>query len=842
MAIDPATIVWDDEPQAQPPRAQAVDLSTVVWDDTPITDLPAVNAEPPDFSDVTAQTDTTAERVRNPANDSAFARMVSGKAAPQPEGSALGRFLGQIGGREVLQGAYGLYGSLGGDAIDYAVLGPLDRKLGTNLGTGGRGYRQAASDLADSMGMYKPQTAEDRIISGVGEALTGTGLTLGIGGGLNALANMGRGAAAGAPGYVAPATNKLAELLKAQPALQAVSSVTGSAASGAVRESGGSQGQQMAAGLLGGLAPGVAGAVAGAATRGAVRGTSGQQMRNTLADFNALGANPSVGQASGNRLIQGAESLLAGGPTSAGVMSRFAERQADDIGQGVRNAGASLSRVADSPAAGRAIQKGIHGPDGFTEKYKATQAELFNKLDEHIPAQAAVDTSNTREALGQLNAPINGAPNVSELFKNARVAGIGSALERDIAIPTAPQVALDDALARLDRVYASRNAASQDAGRFAAFANDQANAADRYFPVEGMPRVPGRYTPAAAQAKEGAAAASEATDIARTRVSQAQEIEETIGDLQAAAAASNGRLPYEAVKKLRTLVGQEIDESKLVGGFPRSKFKALYAALSRDLERAAAEAGPAALQAYRRANNYTRMGMERAELVSRAIDKKGVPEAVFQAAMSGTKEGASTLRAVMQSIPKDGQRAVTAAVVKRLGRARSSAQALEGDAFSADTFLTRWNDLSDDAKRVLFDRHGPGFSRDMDQIARVAATVKQGGKAFSNPPGTADRAAAQSYAIGLPLSIAQAPFTGQYWPILVAVGGGVGANVVARRLTNPRFVYWLARATERPDGALMGTANAIRAEGRARDDQDLLDLASELEKSVNQGTSGNQEQ
>ncbi len=826
MAIDPATIVWDDEPQAPPQRAQAVDLSTVVWDDTPITELPTVNAAPPDFSDVTAQTDTTAERVRNPANDSAFARMVSGQAAPQPEGSALGRFLGQIGGREVLQGAYGLYGSLGGDAIDYAVLGPIDRKLGTNLGTGGRGYRQAASDLADSMGMYKPQTAEDRIISGVGEALTGTGLTLGIGGGLNALANMGRvGAGAG----------RVGNFLAAQPVLQGVSTATGSAASGAVRESGGSQGQQLAAGLLGGLGPGVASAATGAAVRGAVRGTSGQQMRNTLADFNALGATPSVGQASGNRLIQGAESLLAGGPTSAGVMGRFAERQADDIGQGVRNAGASLSRAADSPAAGRAIQKGIHGPDGFTEKYKATQAELFNKLDEHIPAQAAVDTSNTREALGQLNAPISGAPNVSELFKNARVAGIGSALERDIAIPTAPQVALDDALSRLDRVYASRNAASQDAGRFAAFANDQANAANRYFPVEGMPRVPGRYTPAAAQAKEGAAAASEATNIARSRVSQAQEIEDTIGDLQAAAAASNGRLPYEAVKKLRTLVGQEIDESKLVGGFPRSKFKALYAALSRDLERAASDAGPAAMQAYRRANNYTRMGMERAELVSRVVDKKGGPEAVFQAAMSGTKEGASTLRAVMQSIPKEGQRAVTAAVVKRLGRARSSAQALEGDAFSADTFLTRWNDLSDDAKRVLFDRHGPGFSRDMDQIARVAATVKQGGKAFSNPPGTADRAAAQSYAIGLPLSIAQAPFTGQYWPILVAVGGGVGANVAARRLTNPRFVHWLARATERPDGALMGTANAIRAEGRARNDQDLLDLASNLEKPVDQG-------
>lgn len=828
MAIDPATIVWDDEPQAKPQRAQAIDPATVIWDDTPITDLPTVNAAPPDLSDVTATVSTTADKARNPANDSAFARMISGQPAPQPEGSALGRFLGQIGGREVLQGAYGLYGSLGGDAIDYAVLGPIDRKLGTNLGTGGRGYRQAASDLADSMGMYKPQTAEDRIISGVAEALTGTGLTLGVGGGLSALANAGR---------VGSGAGRVGNFLAAQPVLQGVSTATGSAASGAVRESGGSQGQQLAAVLLGGLGPGVASAATGAAVRGAVRGASGQQMRNTLADFNALGANPSVGQASGNRLIQGAESLLAGGPTSAGVMSRFAERQADDIGQGVRNAGASLSRVADSPAAGRAIQKGIHGPDGFTEKYKATQAELFNKLDEHIPAQAAVDTSNTREALGQLNAPINGAPNVSELFKNARVAGIGSALERDIAIPTAPQVALDDALARLDRVYASRNAASQDAGRFAAFANDQANAANRYFPVEGMPRVPGRYTPAAAQAKEGAAAASEATDIARTRVSQAQEIEETIGDLQAAAAASNGRLPYEAVKKLRTLVGQEIDDAGLMGDFPRSKFKALYGALSRDLERAAAEAGPAAMQAYRRANNYTRMGMERAENVSRVVDKNGGPEAVFQSAMSGTKEGASTLRAVMQSIPKDAQKAVTAAVVKRLGRARSSAQNVEGDAFSADTFLTRWNDLSDDAKRVLFDRHGPGFSRDMDRIARVASAVKEGGKAFANPSGSANKVAGYSYGAALVASLLDV--TGASTAKLI--GGGLAANGLARTLTSPRAVRWLARATPLPRGAFPALIQTMRAEGRASEDPALQELADEFERRVNESPSAGQD-
>jgi hypothetical protein len=55
MAIDPATIVWDDEPPVQPQRAQAIDPSTVVWDDTPITDFPTVNAERPTDSMSTSE-------------------------------------------------------------------------------------------------------------------------------------------------------------------------------------------------------------------------------------------------------------------------------------------------------------------------------------------------------------------------------------------------------------------------------------------------------------------------------------------------------------------------------------------------------------------------------------------------------------------------------------------------------------------------------------------------------------------------------------------------------------------------------------------------------------------
>jgi len=356
---------------------------------TRITDLPTVNAEPPDFSDVTAQTDTTAERVRNPANDSAFARMVSGQAAPQPEGSALGRFLGQVGGREVLQGAYGLYGSLGGDAIDYAVLGPIDRKLGTNLGTGGRGYRQAASELADSMGMYKPQTGQDRIMSGVGEALTGTGLTLGIGGGLNALANVGRaapagskignlltaqpmlkGPAAGTATYAAPAVNRLADFLTMQPAVQAASTVASSGASGAVREAGGTQGQQLAAGLIGGISPSAVRTGGAAVASSALSRMAPEARREIAREARDRGIMLSPVQISDSRFLKWAQSMLRSVPFT-GAQGRY-QRQVTDFNR------ALASEIGEDATS--------IGPEVYA-RAKDRQSALFTELSERNSAK-----------------------------------------------------------------------------------------------------------------------------------------------------------------------------------------------------------------------------------------------------------------------------------------------------------------------------------------------------------------------------------------------------------------------------------------------------------------------
>lgn len=617
-------------------------------------------------------------------------------AQPQ-QGGGLMRDLG-MSARSVIQGAGSLIGAIGGDAFNHYLV-PGDQPS----------YRDAAAGLADRLGLPTPETGRERVMGDIGEALTGTGLTMGLGGALNA----GR-SVLGAPSVRGAA----ADLLTAQPKLQAVSTATGAGAAGVARESGAGEGAQLAVGLVGGLAPGVGTAGAAATLRGAVRGRSGERMRQAIDDFAQVGATPSVGQASGNWFAQGMENLLAGGPTSAGVMNRFAKRQADDIGAGLGGMAESLTRNASGERAGRAIERGV---ETFSRNANAVKRALYWDADRKIPPTTPVPLANTWQTVVDLTTPTPGAAATTAALVNPRIAQLRQTLEQDLA-------------------------------------------------------------------------------------------------------AGGGAISYEALKRIRTDIGEAISDYSLSPDTPTRELKRIYAALSRDMEAAAQAQGPEAVAAARRANNYTRAVAERLENVQRVIDRNGGPERVFQAAMSGTKDGGTTLRAVMQSLPKDGQRAVTAAVIKRMGMPTpGQAGAEAAEEFSASTFLTNWNRVSPEARRALFDRHGPGFSKQMDRIARVAANLREGSRVYSNPSGTANRAAAMTYGASLVGSL----FTGGTASLVAA---GIGANALARWMTNPAVVKRLADATVLPKGAIPGAIQAMRVAAERDGDQDLSEVAAVLQQ------------
>jgi hypothetical protein len=265
------------------------------------------------------------------------------------------------------------------------------------------------------------------------------------------------------------------------------------------------------------------------------------------------------------------------------------------------------------------------------------------------------------------------------------------------------------------------------------------------------------------------------------------------------------RLPYEAMKKLRTLVGQEIENTNLASSVPRDKWKALYAALSQDLGEAAREAGPQAQKAFDRANAHHAGGMKRIEDVLSPIVGKADPEDIFKAAISGTKEGATTIAGVMKSIPKESRQVVAATMLRRLGRATPGQQDELGEAFSTETFLTNWNKIAPDAKTQLFSSMPRDMRKDLDAIATVAANIRDGSKVFANPSGTQQAVSSQIAGGGALVAL----FTG-HPSVAAAIGGtALGANVTARLMTNKDFVKWLAKTTDAPVGAVSASLNTL---------------------------------
>ena len=481
---------------------------------------------------------------------------------------------------------------------------------------------------------------------------------------------------AGAPSALVSPGNALSGLSRG---------VAGSLAGQVTADAGGNAGEQALAGMLASSAK----ELTSAGVKGVVRGgeEGRQTVKNNIASFNRVGAQPSVGQATESRPIQAIESMLARIPGGAGVMADRIQKQQTAIGAGADRMAGNLSPGASAEKTGAKIVSGVE--ESFMPSVRRVQKGLYDNLDQEIPGGTAVPVSNLKSTLKTIVGGIPGAPSLS-----------GSKLLRNEV----------------------------------------------------------------------------ATDLLK-----AVEID-----------APTGNLPYDAVKQIRTSIREKLDEFELAPDVPRQQLRKIYGSLTDDMRAAAKASGPKAEAAFTRANNYTVAMHNRIDKLQSVVDKAGGPEKVFQAAVSGTGEGATTLRAVMKSLPEDGKQALSASVIRRLGRATPGQQNDVGDAFSTQTFLTNWSKLSPEAKTVITGPHGAKFKGDVEALAKVAGNLREGSKVFANPSGTAGSNAL----IGMSVAAAAAAGSGRYLE-LAGLGGTVaGANLAARGLTNSKFVKSLSEITK----------------------------------------------
>jgi hypothetical protein len=301
-------------------------------------------------------------------------------------------------------------------------------------------------------------------------------------------------------------------------------------------------------------------------------------------------------------------------------------------------------------------------------------------------------------------------------------------------------------------------------------------------------------------------------------------------NLQADSAKNGGTtVPYSAATDLRTQLGNSID-----WGFAPSDpvenaaLKQVHGALKGDIDAGASAISPNAKQAVSDARTLYAQNQERRDLLNSVIDKAGGPEAVYAAATNGTKNGATKIGGVMSALDPGQQNLVRATVINRLGKALPGLQNAEGDAFNPSTFLTNWNKLDPAAKDALFGARGPTnqLRRGLDSFANTASTIRSS-TLYKNPSGTA---AAAGHGYGLLALLGEGGMALSGHPkVLAASAGAIAANnVLARALTNPRTVRWLASSAKLPTSALPNAINQLGKLGQV--DPDARDLAASLQQ------------
>lgn len=260
-------------------------------------------------------------------------------------------------------------------------------------------------------------------------------------------------------------------------------------------------------------------------------------------------------------------------------------------------------------------------------------------------------------------------------------------------------------------------------------------------------------------------------------------------------------IPFNVVKNQRTNIGEELNSPAVIGTPVEGQYKRLYGAMSDDLGQAAAmsdaaNSGPqvpglSASGAWNRANNLYSAGMDRMDQV-RSIANRQSPEQAYQAYLQTANGNVSTVQAIKKSINPDTRGTIAATMLDEMGAANPGQQNSAGNAFSPESFLTRYNKMAPGRDELLsgFPNAG-GVKMSVDDIANVASMLRDSSKIWANPSGTGANVMAGS-ALG---SMAGNVFTNP----LSAIGTGVGlmtANQAAKRLLlNPNTVNSLAAPT-----------------------------------------------
>lgn len=268
------------------------------------------------------------------------------------------------------------------------------------------------------------------------------------------------------------------------------------------------------------------------------------------------------------------------------------------------------------------------------------------------------------------------------------------------------------------------------------------------------------------------------------------------------AQTAGGGLPFEALKKYRSYVGDLMKDPHLVSNrnIQSGDLKRLYGALTRDMEQAALKAGPKSHASWRAANKYFEVKLNRDIPILEEIMKKGYDEEAWNIAMKSSQIGGSRLRLLKKQMPEESWNAVAGTVLGKLGSSTPGAQSAAGDMFSISTFLTNWNRLAPEAKTALWGgTKYQALSKELDKLAAVVGDFKSI-EAIANKSKTGSVlmffSLFQTLGVGAGAGYVTGGAGGIGMGIAAAVPMAVAPHYLAKLMTNQGFVKWLAQGVK----------------------------------------------
>jgi hypothetical protein len=267
---------------------------------------------------------------------------------------------------------------------------------------------------------------------------------------------------------------------------------------------------------------------------------------------------------------------------------------------------------------------------------------------------------------------------------------------------------------------------------------------------------------------------------------------EIIGQIQ-----EKGFLTFKELREYRTLLGQRITNKNLIDDVATKDLKELYGALSEDLKVFLKDTDKKAYSKYIRADGYYKSGNKRINDVLSNVNKVD-QERVFGYLLNRSQEGAKYISTIKKSLTADEFSIVQNRAIQQLGKMKAG-QAGDIDSldytdyFSSENFLTNWNKLDSKAKDFLFSSSKyKNLKQDLDYIAKASEKIRESGKIYANPSGTASSIVGQ-------LSITGAAVGGDlfgWWNVFQL---GLFSTIGAKGLTDPKLVSWLANGTKLVD-------------------------------------------